>query len=58
MIFVDIINFSELPATPSLTIVGNEVCFDADSPSKFPIQYYELAIFDVTGEREYYKTSI
>ena len=29
------------------------ICFESISPIEFPVDFYELSIYDVTGEREY-----
>ena len=42
---------AEPPKPPVLTIDGNKICFRAESLPVFPVQRYEVAVYDVTGER-------
>ena len=48
-------SLAELPAKPTITIVGDNICFNSESPTDSPIQFFELLIYDIAGEREYYK---
>ena len=42
---------AELPGPPVLNVEQDLVCFKSASLPAFPIQHYELSIYDVTGER-------
>lgn len=46
----------ELPARPSITYsVDDNICFSSVSPVESPIQFFEILIYDIAGERQYYK---
>ena len=46
---------AELPGPPVLNVEQDLVCFESASLPAFPVQQYELSIYDVTGERRFFR---